>query len=559
MKPKVHDPSASELAKQFHLKYYRMSKQIFTMLIVLASLSAFAQEDAWVYFNAKPNSAIFLSNPLTMLTQRSLDRRTVQNIALDIKDVPIHQPFVDQVEAATGISVMAKSKWFNAVHVRGSQSEISALDALSFVDHIDFANPDLNIAGKMATPKKIKNVNKTFETDVVFNYGNSANQIEMLNGHLLHQQNYTGAGKIIAVMDGGFPGVNTASTFSRLRDNNKILGGYDYVTRDPDFYSGISHGTLVLSTMGGYKDGQLVGTAPDASYYLYITEDGNSEGPLEESLWVEAAEEADRLGVDIITTSLGYSNFDNPDYNHTYEDMNGTTTYISRGLDIAFSRGMICVVSAGNEGSNDWHYITAPADAINALTVGAVNSSGNYASFSSQGPSFDGRVKPDVVAKGQAATVSNTTGNITTANGTSFSGPIIAGMVASFWQALPNKTNAQIMQLVKQSASIYTTPNEELGYGIPDFAQALEDALGTQVFPDPKFSIYPNPAGSNLYVTIPSGAANVSLYNSLGQKVLEQYVSGENAVINLEQIASGMYVYKVEGNGTSQNGKLIKK
>lgn len=534
-------------------------RKIFTLLFVFAALAAFAQEDAWVYFNAKPNSATFLSNPLTMLSQRSLDRRTAQGIALDIKDVPIHQAYIDQIEAADGIAVLAKSKWFNAVHVRGTQAEITALDALSFVDHIDFANPDLNIAGRTATPKAIKKVNKIFETEVTFNYGNSANQIEMLNGHLLHQQDYTGSGKIIAVMDGGFPGVNTASTFSRLRDNNQILGGYDYVSRDADFYTGISHGTLVLSTMGGYKDGQLVGTAPDASYYLFITEDGANEGPLEESLWVEAAEEADRLGVDIINTSLGYSDFDNPDYSHTYEDMNGTTTYISRGLDIAFSRGMICVVSAGNEGNDDWHYITAPADAINALTIGAVNASGDYASFSSQGPSFDGRVKPDVVAKGQAATVSNAMGSITTANGTSFSGPIIAGMVASFWQALPNKTNAEIMQLIKQSASIYATPNEELGYGIPDFAQALEDALGTQSFTNATFAIYPNPAGSMVNVAIPSGFAHLALYNSIGQKVLEQNISGENGVISLDGLNSGIYFYKIDGNGLSQNGKLIKK
>lgn len=534
-------------------------KKIFILLFVFAALAASAQEDAWVYFNAKPNSATFLSNPLTMLTQRALDRRTTQGIALDIKDVPIHQAYIDQIEAAEGIAVMAKSKWFNAIHIRGSQAEITALAALSFVDHIDFANPDLNIAGKTAAQKAIKKVNKTFEAEVTFNYGNSANQIEMLNGHLLHQQDYTGSGKIIAVMDGGFPGVNTASTFSRLRDNNQILGGYDYVSRDPDFYTGISHGTLVLSTMGGYKDGQLVGTAPDASYYLFITEDGASEGPLEESLWVEAAEEADRLGVDIITTSLGYSNFDNPAYSHTYEDMNGTTTYISRGLDIAFSRGMICVVSAGNEGNNDWHYITAPADAVNALTIGAVNASGNYASFSSQGPSFDGRVKPDVVAKGQQATVSNATGNITTANGTSFSGPIIAGMVASFWQALPNKTNAEIMQLIKQSASIYATPNDELGYGIPNFAQALEDALHTQTFTHTTFAVYPNPAGSTVNVAIPSGFAHLALYNSIGQKVLEQNISGENAVIALDGLGSGVYFYRVDGNGLSQNGKLIKK
>ncbi len=536
-------------------------KKFYTLLLLLAVTLVSAQEDAWVYFNAKPNSAIFLSNPLTMLTQRSLDRRTIQNIPLDINDVPIHQPYVDQVEAANGINVMAKSKWFNAVHVRGSQSQINALDALSFVDHIEFANPDLNIAGKMATPKRVRKISKTVETTVNFNYGDSENQIEMLGGHLLHQQNYTGAGKIIAVMDGGFPGVNTAGTFSRLRDNNKILGGYDYVNRDANFYTGLSHGTLVLSTMGGFKEGELVGTAPDASYYLYITEDGENEGPLEESLWVEAAEEADRLGVDIITTSLGYSDFDNPDYSHTYADMNGTTTFISRGVNLAYSRGIICVVSAGNEGNDQWHFITAPADATHALAIGAVNAAGNHASFSSYGPSFDGRVKPDVVAQGQGSVVSSTTGNITTASGTSFSGPIIAGMVASFWQAIPNKTNAEVMQLIKESASIYNNPNEELGYGIPNFAQALEEALGTQVFAAQQpesIAIYPNPAGNSVQVKVPA-AANVTLFNALGQQMFGQYVFPQNNVINLDRLQSGVYLYQIEGGGFLQTGKLIKK
>jgi len=535
-------------------------KKIFTLMLVFVTLTAFSQEDAWVFFNAKPQSATFLSNPLTMLTQRSLDRRTAQNIQLDFLDVPVHQPYIDQIENAAGISVMAKSKWYNAVHVRGTELQIEALAALGFVDHIRFANPALNIADRTPKPKQnIKKVNKVLATAADFNYGNSGNQIEMLNGHLLHQQDYTGSGKVIAVMDGGFPGVNTASTFARLRDNNLILGGYDYVNRDADFYTGISHGTLVLSTMGGYKDGQLVGTAPDAAYYLFITEDGENEGPLEESLWVEAAEEADRLGVDVITTSLGYSNFDNPEYSHTYEDMNGTNTFISQGLNFAFSRGMICVVSAGNEGNNDWHYITAPGDATYALTAGAVNADGDYASFSSQGPSFDGRVKPDVVTQGAASVVSNMNGNINTANGTSFSCPILAGMVASFWQAVPQMTNAQIVQFIKASASQYGNPDDELGYGIPNFAEALEAALNTQIFTHTNaFAIFPNPAGDSVNVVIPTGFAQMTMYNAIGQKVLEQYVS-ETDVISLGLLNSGVYLYKVESNGFSQGGKLIKK
>jgi subtilisin family serine protease len=537
-----------------------MKRNLF-LWVILISLQAFSQEDAWVYFNAKPNAQAFFNNPLSELSQRSLDRRTAQNIALDIHDAPMHQPFIDQIAASNGIAVMAKSKWFNALHIQGSFEEISALSALPFVDHLDFANRALNAAGKSAIVQKHKKIKKSLRSAAVFNYGNSANQIQMLNGHLLHQQDYTGSGKIIAVMDGGFPNVDNASTFSRLRNNNLILGGYDYVNRSPDFYTGISHGTMVLSTMGGYKDGELVGTAPDAAYYLFITEDGNNEWPLELSLWVEAAEEADRLGVDILNTSLGYTEFDNPNYNFTYEDMNGTTAFISKGVDMAFSRGMISVNSAGNSGNNDWQYISAPADAVHALTIGAVNAAGNYASFSSIGPTFDGRVKPDVVAQGQQSVLSNTNGSITTANGTSFSGPIMAGMVACLWQALPNKTNSEIVQLIKESAHLFATPNDELGYGIPDFNLALNTALlANESANKNKFSIFPNPAKESITVAFPSGFdnADVSIYNTLGQLVLQRKVSNQNATFTVNEINSGMYLYTIQTQNYSQSGKISK-
>lgn len=535
-------------------------KKIGLIIILLMNFIAFSQEDAWVYFNVKQNVQAYFDAPLTMLTQRALDRRTLQNIPLDFKDIPIHQPYIDLIEAVAGITVKAKSKWFNAVHVQGTQTDIQALTLLTFVDHVDFANTSLNSGGKMVAHKANSKVNKTYDSEILFNYGNSANQIQMLNGHLLHQQNYTGAGKIIAVMDGGFPGVNTIAPFARLRDNNLILGGYDFVNRNANFYTGISHGTLVLSTMGGYVDNQLVGTAPDAGYYLFITEDGANESPLELSLWVEAAEEADRLGVDIINTSLGYSVFDDPDYNFTYSDMDGATAFISKGVDIAFSRGMICVVSAGNSGAGTWQYIAAPADAVHALTIGAVNSSGSYATFSSQGPSYDQRVKPDVAAQGQLAVVSNAIGSVTTASGTSFSGPIIAGMVASFWQALPNKTNAQIVQLVKQSASIYTTPNNFLGYGIPNFSSALTNGLGIEEMSNGEFVLYPNPVRDEVSIVFPANFKNadVTFYNILGQKVLERKGLNNNTEFSLNVLNSGIYLYRIQSDNYAQTGKILK-
>ncbi len=538
-----------------------MKKQLLILLLLL-SLNAFSQQDAWVYFMDKPNSDTFYSNPLLMLSQRALDRRNIQNISLDSKDIPIHQPYVDQIESVQGIQVMAKSKWMNAVHVRGTTIDIQSLVGLSFVASIDFADKSLNsnrsVKGNSET--NIVLVNKNLDAQVVYNYGNSGNQIQMLNGHLLHQQNFTGSRKIIAVLDSGFPGVNTAQPFARLLDNNKILGGYNFVDRNTNFYALDSHGTLVLSTMGGYVENQLVGTAPDASYYLFVTENAASENPIEESLWVEAAEMADSLGVDVINTSLGYFTYDNPNYSHTYSKMNGISTFISRGADIAFSRGMVVVVSAGNSGGTSNPNISAPADALNVLSVGAVNASKQYVSFSSIGPSFDNRVKPDVMAQGLSAVVSNTSGNITTANGTSFSGPITAGMVASLWQALPNRTNTEIVQLIKQSSSFYNNPNSQYGYGIPDFNLALANALPVNEIKTNKFQVFPNPTINEITFNFPEGIATASLkiYNTLGALILQETLVPTSKTVSLGNYSQGIYFYNLATNGFSQSGKIIK-
>ena len=536
-------------------------RKFYLFIFLVFAISGFSQQDAWVYFNAKPNAQFYFDSPLTMLSQRALDRRTTQNIALDFKDIPVEASFVTQVTGSAGISVMARSKWLNAIHVRGSQAAINALATFSFISKIDFADKTLNQVGRMAKPFKLKQTGKSKKTKVDYAYGNSSNQVVMLNGQALHQQNYTGSGKIIAIMDSGFPGVNTTQPFQRLRDKGKILGGYNFVLRDSNFYLGDSHGTSVLSTIGGYKDNSLVGTAPDASYYLFITEDDTSENPVEESLWVEAAEKADSLGVDIISTSLGYFDFDNPAYDHTYNDMNGTTTFMSRGAEIAFSRGMIVITSAGNSGtSKSDPHIAVPADAVSVIAVGAVNSSKSRVSFSSIGPSYDGRTKPDVMAQGQAAVVSDALGNIVTANGTSFSGPILAGMVACLWQALPQKTNQQIKDIILKSSDKFSSPNNEYGYGIPDFGLAVSTSLTSESFLNDDFIVYPNPFSDFVTVSLPSTfqSGTIFIYTLIGQKILEEKVTPQSTVISLKSLDKGMYLYKMESTGFSKSGKIIK-
>ncbi len=530
------------------------------ILLIFISVKTFAQEDAWVYFNAKPNSENFYTNPLQDLSQRSLDRRLAQNIALDFKDVPIHQLYIDQITASIGITVMAKSKWLNCLHIRGTIVNINALKSLSFVASVTFANKYLNPSNRLAMQNHNNRIKKTLEPQITFNYGGSNNQITMLNGHILHQQNYTGMGKIVAILDAGFPTVNTTQPFARLRDNNLILGGYNYVARSNNFYSENSHGTLVLSTMAGFTDNQLVGTAPDAKYYLFVTENAPTENPVEESLWVEAAEEADRLGADIINSSLGYFDYDNSNYSHSYSDMTGNKTFVSQGANIAFTRGMVVVVSAGNSGNSANPHIASPGDASNVLTIGAVDAMGNLASFSSIGPNFSGQIKPDVLAKGAGSTVATLSGTIGNASGTSFSSPIMAGMVACLWQALPTKTATQIMQIIRNSSGNFNMPSATRGYGVPDFASALSNNLSMSTQTIIKTSVFPNPASDQISFAISDAFRNAKLtvFNVLGQTIYNQKTSGAVQEISLENFSNGLYLYTLEKENNKFEGKFIK-
>jgi hypothetical protein len=532
-------------------------KYIFTFLLLFVFSAMFSQEDAWVYFKDKPGSQVFVDKPLDMLTQRSLDRRTNQNIPLNVADVPVEKSYVTQIKASSGITIMAKSKWLNALHIRGNQATILALKSFSFVDKVVFANRTLNTTSKKVSENREVQTNNKLNTTIDYAYGNSASQIQMLNGQALHKQNYTGSGKIIAVLDAGFPGVNTAQPFQNLQTKNQILGGYDFVNRNTNFYTGDDHGTLVLSTMGGYKENALVGTAPDASYYLFITEDDATENPVEESLWVEAAEKADSLGVDIITTSLGYFEYDNLNYSHTYSDMNGSTNFISRGAEIAFSKGIIVVASAGNEGRTAEPHIGGPADAVSVITVGSVDSAKLKSNFSSIGPSFDNRIKPDVMAQGTATVVSDASGIIGTSNGTSFSCPVMAGMIACLWQAFPTKTNKEIRKMLLEISDRYTNPNNDYGYGIPNFGSTLR-VKNFQVSSD--FLVFPNPTKTTVSFLFSDENynASVSIYSVLGQKLIEKQITNQNPILSVEALNSGLYFYTFDAEGLYKTGKIIK-
>lgn len=537
-----------------------MIRTLTMLLLLIFTINSYAQEDAWVYLTDKANVAASIANPISILSQKAIDRKQNHNVAIDERDVPVNEAYISDLKTQTGITVLAKSKWFNAVHVRGTEEDINLLSAFSFVDTIDFANNSLDALSRSAS-----NLNKTEIEDesIAFTYGDTQNQVEMINADNLHLADFTGEGITIAVMDSGFPNVNTMGAFQRLRDNNDLLDGYDFVNRTSDVYAftGSSHGTRVLSTMAGFVQDQFVGTAPDASYYVFITEETGSENPVEESYWVEAAERADSLGVDMINTSLGYRVFDNSNYDYTPADMNGQVAFISKGASIAVEKGILVVASAGNSGATDWQTVAAPADSPDVLTIGGVDADENYVSFSSQGGTAQvGYQKPDVVARAGNAFVIDQNNDITQNNGTSFSGPILCGGIASLWQAIPDVSLTEVKDYVRQSASQFTAPDDLLGYGIPDLDLARNLALSIDESLKEGFGFYPNPVMSNLSIKLPSTAdyMDVLIYNQLGQEILNQVITENSKRINVSDLASGIYLIKLSSKSNSKTFKFIK-
>lgn len=530
-------------------------KRLFVLFLLVSFLSYSQEEHGWVYFKDKTNVEASLADPSLILTAEALERKALHNTPIDERDVPINELYISRLKDQEGIRVMAKSKWLNCVHVLGNIADIEALTSLEFVEKIEFAN-------KSRTTRIPDNEQKPFsklDSQIEYDYGYSRNQVTMLGTDFLHENDLTGKGMIIAVFDAGFPNVNTIEAFRTLRAEGRLLGGYDFHNRS-SFYENpnlSNHGTLVLSNMAAVVDEILIGTAPEASYYLFRTEVAATETPVEESYWVEAAERADSLGVDVINSSLSYAIFDNPAYNYTIEDMDGETAFVSRGANIAAEKGILVVVSAGNSGDSDtFPKIGAPADA-NVIAVGAVDKNRQYVPFSSVGPSADGRIKPDVMAQGLDVVAADESNNLVNASGTSFSSPIMAGSIASFWQADKSLTNIEIMQLVKEVSHLYDNPNSRFGYGIPDFEEALSSLLVIEN-PGSDFSIAPNPVNDILKVR-GNGVENyhVILFDLQGQQILEKKnVQNE---IDLSGFSRGIYIAMFEQNNFRKSLLIIKK
>ena len=410
-----------------------------------------------------------LDRPSSFLTSKSLQRRMKQGLQLDSTDLPINPAYLQKISKVEGVEIACMSKWNNTVLIKTkSNSTVKSLTSLPFVRKAEkvFTSPDsITPPARYLYHEELEKTDGTVDED----YGVAAQNIDIINGRKLHQMGFRGRGITIAIFDGGFMNVDRIPAMKSIR----ILGTKDFVAfKSENIYQEHDHGTKVLSTIGVDVHGVFVGTAPEAEFWLFRTEDTRTESLAEEDYWAAAAEYADSIGVDIISSSLGFQDFDDKTTDHQYVELDGKHALISRTASMLASKGIIHVNSAGNEGMGTWKKINFPADASDILAVGAVNAKKVNATFSSLGPSQDGRVKPDIMSLGSPASVITGRGSVSNDMGTSFAAPIITGMVACLWQSAPGKTALQVMDAIRRSADNYDTPNNVFGYGIPDFAKA---------------------------------------------------------------------------------------
>lgn len=515
-----------------------------------------------------------IGSPEFYLSPESIQRRKLYGIGVDSSDLPITPSYLDSIKKSGRVEVLSTSKWLNMVLIK--TTDPVALAKISQFPFVKKRNPIGNkprIVGQQKTPDTVfENSTVLYQHKMLNNaldYGRSNQQISIHEGEFLHNAGYTGNGVKIAVFDAGFFKYQNIGAFDSIRLNDKIKLTRDFVENTTSVNEDDAHGMYCLSILAANIPGTMIGSAPQASYYLFRTEDVASEYPIEEFYWVAAAEMADSLGAKMISSSLGYSTFDDPSFDYNYPMMNGKSTMVSRGASFAAKKGMIVMNSAGNEGNKSWKYIIAPADTEDILSVGAVNALKQVASFSSYGPSADNRVKPDIASVGWNTFVISTTGALAQGNGTSFSNPNIAGLVACLWQAFPEFNNREIIEAVKKSSDRFNNPDTRTGYGIPNMRIAyglLEKERNTRraitILKNERIKVYPNPFGEKLTVVYhhqKSGTLKIKLFNLEG-KLLRDWsfntIAGEYQYFQLNDLSvlpHGEYFLRFEdqvGKGT---------
>jgi hypothetical protein len=513
-----------------------------------------------------------IAQPEKFLSKKSIDRRIKQGFAVNETDLPIDSAYFN-ILTNIGADIRTYSKWTNTIVINVSDSNcLNRVLELPFVKEVKKVwQGDLSQYKERYNETDSNEMAEDMEFDFILwndvskEYGNALIQMKINNALPLHEQGCKGEGKIIAVIDGGF---SNADKYSDFLDMNKILGTKNFTHQTGNLYRGTEwHGVGVLSCMLADCPGKMIGTAPQSQFYLLKTEVVSEEYPVEEDYWVAALEYADSIGADIVTSSLGYSEFNETEMNHTWSDLDGYTVPASRAASMAASKGMILFASAGNEGADSWQKTAVPADAKNILTVGAVKPDSTKAHFSSWGRIADNRIKPDVMALGEHACVLGS-GNTIYINGTSFATPVLAGMSACLWEALPYLTSYELMDLIKESSDRYSHPDEQFGYGIPNMYEAyLKEKIS------PFVPVYSHPVMKNetqlfqvdstgyyLYLQLKENDNNkancLTIYSCSGEIVFRQYLSTNPIPIGF--LSKGMYIGMLQSDKEFYVQKFVK-
>ena len=547
-----------------------MSKSIYFLVFLLSfgwTTKGLAQDRYAVFFKFKPQKEYSLGSPSKFLTEKAIQRRAREKFPIDSLDLPVTASYIQ------GISLLSQellyvSKWLNAAIVVTDAEGKKKMEGLPFVQKVDWvAKGFISRTGNRNSPEVSSAQPKKWVLEQCYRQAAAYDfQNELLGIPAMHQAGFTGKGITVAVFDSGFPGLDKATAFSHVFTNSQVLGQLNVVRPwTKDVFRDNEHGTQVASLILANQAGTLVAGAHQAKVIFAITEDVATEFPIEELNWVRAAEYADSLGVDIINSSLGYFDFDEPSLTYTKSQLDGKTTYVTRGATLAAKRGILVVNSVGNYGSAGSSSLVAPADADGILAVGAVNSSSTVSSFSSRGPTADGRIKPELVAFGQSPVLIRGSGQVGAASGTSFSAPQIAALAAGLWQAKPEWTKDELLSNLLKSGSQYATPDQNLGYGIPNFRSAFYGALlGLNEEIELGSNVYPNPLrteslsirfGKELRMTL-------QILDSSGRKVVERV--GERSAVkdpylfNLADLPSGIYFIQLLDGKEIAYKKLIK-
>ena len=554
---------------------------VFCVTCVAAHFCADAQYAKHIIqLTNKANNAFNLKDPAAYLSPRALQRRAKSNTAIDSSDLPVSKLYVDSIAKTPEVKVLSTSKWLNLVLIETTNAQaIDAINKLSFVKAtraVGNKNTQRTIYKHIidSTKQYLLPEGKQFGSTDQYAYGNNYQQVHLHNGEYLHNKGYHGENMQIAVLDAGFGSFKTITAFDSIRNNKQVLGEKDFVAFDNSVNEDDNHGMQCLSTIAANWPGQMVGTAPKANFWLVRTENSATEFPVEEFNWVAGAEFADSAGADLISSSLGYARFDDPAFDHTYNELYKTSTTVSKGAALAARKGLIVLNSAGNEGNNDWRYIVFPADADSICTVGAVTPSAVIANFSSVG--YPGKIKPNIVSVGAPAIVAGLANKPVSGYGTSFSTPNVAGLITCLWQAFPMANNMKILDAVYKSADRYTTPDDHYGYGLPDFKTAyllLKHEQNIAQYGSNFLSASPNPFLNQVSIVLigqSDGSARVDLVDDQGKILSSKSLETEKEEVyrfsfsNLFNVPAGNYTLKYSDNASThsialQKGNLLDK